>query len=128
VVVVLLIIAFFVWRRQRKKALAKAHQQLVIVSESGSAVKPILSLAPEYKFHIFLSHVWATGQDQIANLQRQILDLLPGARVFRDLDDLEDTSKLEEHIGDSQLVLLFLSKGCDGSGSDLSLNSAKWSS
>ena len=34
------------------------------------------------------SHIWSTGQDQVAVIKRQLQLLLPGVIVFLDVDDL----------------------------------------
>eukprot|EP00964_Phaeocystis_antarctica_P041728 scaffold23879_cov71-Phaeocystis_antarctica.AAC.3 len=34
------------------------------------------------------SHIWSTGQDQVAIIKRQLQLLLPGVIVFLDVDDL----------------------------------------
>ena len=72
---------------------------------------PELKLAPRMRYHLFLSHVWSSGQDQMANVKRQLQLLLPGIQVFLDVDDLEDIGNLEGYVGVSQSVLVFLSRG-----------------
>ncbi len=69
----------------------------------GGAHRPELTLAKGRKYHLFLSHVWATGQDQVAVIKRQIQMLLPGASVFLDVDDLRDVGELERYIAESQV-------------------------
>ena len=71
---------------------------------------PELRLGPEMKWHIFLSHIWSSGQDQVATIKRQLQLLLPGIRVFLDVDDLQEIGKLEEYIEQSQCILIFLSR------------------
>ena len=56
---------------------------------------PELPLAAGCKFHLFLSHVWSSGQDQAAVIKRQLQLCLPGVSIFLDVDDLEDISALE---------------------------------
>ena len=63
------------------------------------------------EWHAFFSYVWNTGQDQCQLIKQQLLLLLPEARLFLDLDDLDDLSLIESHVADSQCVLLFLSRG-----------------
>mmetsp|Transcript_10844 Transcript_10844/g.36820 ORF Transcript_10844/g.36820 Transcript_10844/m.36820 type:complete len:1652 (+) Transcript_10844:467-5422(+) len=65
----------------------------------------------DYTFHAFLSHVWATGQDQVAVLKEALTDAQPGLRVFRDLDDLSDTGALEDLVRQTQVMVFFLSRG-----------------
>jgi hypothetical protein len=51
---------------------------------------PALPLATGHTWHLFLSHIWSTGQDQCATIKRQLCLLLPGASIFLDVDDLEE--------------------------------------
>ena len=48
---------------------------------------PELTFHTGARFHVFLSHVWSSGQDQVAVLKRQLQLLMPGISVFlvRDL-------------------------------------------
>ena len=50
---------------------------------------PALPLAKGHKWHLFLSHIWSTGQDQCATIKRQLCLLLRGASIFLDVDDLQ---------------------------------------
>ena len=52
--------------------------------------RPELALAKGHKWHLFLSHIWGTGQDQCATIKRQLCLLLIGVQVFLDVDDLKD--------------------------------------
>ena len=61
----------------------------------GNGQLPELPLAAGRKFHLFLSHVWGSGQDQAAVIKRQLQLCLPGVSVFLDVDDLNDISALE---------------------------------
>jgi len=79
------------------------------VKQTGKSV--VLSLEEGHKFHIFLSHVWRTGQDQTAAIKRQLCLLLPGISVFLDVDDLEEIGALEQYVRETAVVLIFLSKG-----------------
>ena len=53
-----------------------------------------------------MSHIWATGQDQVAVIKRQMQIILPGARIFLDVDDLKDVGALEQHIEESAAILI----------------------
>ena len=50
---------------------------------------PVLSLHNGQKWHVFLSHNWSSGQDQCSVIKRQLQLLLPGIKVFLDVDDRE---------------------------------------
>ena len=73
--------------------------------------KPALVPTTECKYHLFMSHTWKTGQDQVAVIKRQLVHLLPGARIFLDVDDLDHFDELESHIKETAVVCLFLSRG-----------------
>jgi len=45
---------------------------------------PTVTLDPEHEYHAFVSHVWSTGQDQAAVIKRQLVHLMPSAKVFLD--------------------------------------------
>jgi hypothetical protein len=77
---------------------------------------PELRLKPGQTWHIFLSHIWSSGQDQMAAVKRQLQLLLPGVRCFLDVDDLEEIGSLETYIQRSLSVLIFLSKNYFFSG------------
>ena len=71
----------------------------------------VLSLERGRKFHLFLSHIWGTGQDQVAAIKRQLCLLVPGISIFLDVDDLEEISALERYIDETAVIIIFLSKG-----------------
>lgn len=39
------------------------------------------------RFHVFISHVWSTGQDQAKTLKMMFLSLVPSMRCFLDVDE-----------------------------------------
>ena len=49
-------------------------------------------------YHFFLSHVWGTGQDQMRIVKQRLVEMLPDARVFLDVDDLEEIGDLEGNL------------------------------
>ena len=61
-------------------------------------------------FHIFLSHVWSTGQDHMRIVKQRLLEMLPDIRVFLDVDDLKE-GKGAEYVDASVLSLIFCSDG-----------------
>ena len=83
--------------------------QRVLLIEGG--ISPELALLPKMRWHVFLSHVWSSGQDQVATIKRQLQLLLPGISAFLDVDNLDDASQIERHVAESQTFLVFLSKG-----------------
>ena len=87
-----------------------AAQRPIIKLRSTSA-PPVLSIQDNMNWHLFLSHIWGSGQDQCATIKRQLSLLLPGVSIFLDIDDLESIDKLEEYIEQSQVTMIFASKG-----------------
>ena len=64
------------------------------------------------RWHLFLSHRWGGAAQEICRVIKQrLLELLPSASVFLDVDDLDDIEKLEEYIDATQTVLILL-HGC----------------
>ena len=61
----------------------------------ATKAQPEINLNKGQKWHLFLSHIWGTGQDQCATIKRQILAYVPGVSVFLDVDDLQDIGELE---------------------------------
>ena len=72
---------------------------------------PELQLDASHRYHLFLSHVWSSGQDQMSTLKRELQLLLDNVRVFLDVDDLEEIENLASYVKQSESMLLFLSKG-----------------
>eukprot|EP00964_Phaeocystis_antarctica_P058161 scaffold34484_cov63-Phaeocystis_antarctica.AAC.6 len=56
---------------------------------------PELKLEKRHRYHLFLSHVWSSGQDQMATLKRELQLLIYGVNVFLDVDDLEEIGQLD---------------------------------
>ncbi|EOD17232.1 hypothetical protein EMIHUDRAFT_445249 [Emiliania huxleyi CCMP1516] len=72
---------------------------------------PELSIGTGITWHLFLSHIWSTGQDAVGNIKSELQLLVPGLKIFLDADDLKDIGSLEEYIQHSQMILFFLSCG-----------------
>jgi hypothetical protein len=47
---------------------------------------PLYSDASGGRFHLFLSHVWSTGQDQVLSIKKELTLLVPSIRVFLDIE------------------------------------------
>jgi len=62
-------------------------------------------------YHIFLSHVWGSGQDQMRVIKQRLLEMVPDFSVFLDVDDLKDISNLGKYITRAKAVLIFCSDG-----------------
>jgi hypothetical protein len=87
----------------------EASLPTVRLADTGAV--PELVLADGLTYHLFLSHVWSSGQDQVSIVKRQLQLLLPEIKVFLDVDDLTEMDALETHVQSSQTVLVFLSRG-----------------
>jgi hypothetical protein len=72
---------------------------------------PKLSLKAGQKFHLFLSHIWSSGQDQMGAVKRELQLLHHDIKVFLDVDDLEEIGNLSMYIRQTHCVLFYLSKG-----------------
>ena len=72
---------------------------------------PELKLEEGQRYHLFLSHVWSSGQDQMATVKRELQLLLNDVRVFLDVDELEELGQLDTYVNQTQSMLFFLSKG-----------------
>jgi hypothetical protein len=97
---------------------------LVITEEVTSAVKAATLrhqnskqalILPQYarptRYHLFLSHVWSTGQDQVQAIKKELELLVPTIKVFLDVEDLDNIGGLETKIEESDVTLLFLTDG-----------------
>ena len=89
-VTVLGFVAFSV--RQLMRGSSRAATGLL---QRATGTPPSLPLARGIVYHLFLSHIWTSGQDQVAVIKRQLQLCLPGVHVFLDVDDLVDISALE---------------------------------
>jgi hypothetical protein len=103
-------LAFIVTACVAIQQLLKAARTPVIKLRSTST-RPALTVDPDIIWHLFLSHIWSTGQDQCATIKRQLALLMPGISVFLDVDDLESIDALEDYIEGSQAIQIFASKG-----------------
>ena len=73
----------------------------------GNGLPPTVELVHGKWHHLFLSHHW-DNQDAVAAVKRQLELLLPGVKIFLDVDNLESIDKLEEYVQGSAAVLVFL--------------------
>ena len=67
----------------------RAQSNLFYVDVPQARDKPaMLSLGRGCKTHLFLSHSWKSGQDQVAVLKKALLQRLFRAKIFLDVDDV----------------------------------------
>merc|ERR1719267_91075 len=93
--------------------------RLPVIKLESTRAPPRLPLAHGQKWHLFLSHIWGTGQDQCAAIKRQLQLLLPGVSIFLDVDDLESIDALEQYVDQTAVIMIFVSKGYFKSGNCL---------
>ena len=102
----LLIIAMILAERTRREALG----ELKVTDASGRQID-LQPPAVTSGFHLFLSHQWQYGQDQVGTVKNTLQAILPTMRCFLDVDSLQDIAKLEAHIAESDVVLIMLTQG-----------------
>jgi hypothetical protein len=90
-------------------AINKIMAPTVRMALSGDA--PDLELPEHCNFHVFMSHVWGTGQAKTHAITRKLQLFLPGLKVWLDVDELQDISKLEESVAESAVFILYYSGG-----------------
>jgi hypothetical protein len=81
------------------------------VRMKSSEQAPNLELPEDCNFHVFMSHVWGTGQAKTHAITRKMQLFLPGLKVWLDVDELQDISKLEESVAETAVFVLYYSKG-----------------
>ena len=72
---------------------------------------PNLELIEGCKFHVFISHVWSTGQEKAQKMARLLQLFLPGVKIWIDVDELEYTDQLEESVNESVVFVIFYTEG-----------------
>eukprot|EP00551_Chaetoceros_affinis_P013020 CAMPEP_0203687050 /NCGR_PEP_ID=MMETSP0090-20130426/49378_1 /ASSEMBLY_ACC=CAM_ASM_001088 /TAXON_ID=426623 /ORGANISM="Chaetoceros affinis, Strain CCMP159" /LENGTH=318 /DNA_ID=CAMNT_0050556299 /DNA_START=2876 /DNA_END=3828 /DNA_ORIENTATION=+ len=80
-------------------AIKKVKEPITYMSSTG--YPPNLELPEECSYHMFMSHVWGTGQAQTHAIVRKLQLFMPGLKVWLDVDELTDISNLEESVSDS---------------------------
>lgn len=93
--------------RRRREAIAAMARQLR-VRKSGQLVA-VPALATGCDFHLFLSHTWSQGQSEMRVVKDRLVELLPGAKAFLDVDDLA-SGVAAEHVDRSEHVLCFCTR------------------
>ena len=90
-----------------------SEQWRSLASHGWNAVCPPARRVPlTAEYHLFLSHHWGTGQDQMRVVKQRLLEVLPGARIFLDVDEPGfEIGDLESYVARSRAVLVFCSRG-----------------
>ncbi len=81
-----------------------------IVRMVSTRYSPNLELPEECSFHIFLSHVWSTGQSQTHAIVRKMQLFMPGLKIWLDVDELTGMDELEESVKASAVFVIFYSR------------------
>jgi hypothetical protein len=91
--------------------------QTLLLASSGEP--PDLTLDESMVYMLFLSHVWASGQDQAAVIKRQLQLLMPGLVVFLDVPSraIAPTARCTPHHNRPQCT----PRWCDGAANLLVL-------
>ena len=61
-------------------------QSIPILRDAQTMEPPVLLLGPGKRYHLFLSHVWSTGQDQMRRHQAAAAAAAAGVVIFLDVD------------------------------------------
>lgn len=61
-------------------------------------------------FHVFLSHCWASAQDQVRIIKQRLVEMIPEMVVFLDVDDMKE-GRGAEYLDVSETFLIFVSNG-----------------
>ena len=97
---------------QRKEHLDALARRLRY--RDGKMAAQPMAIEKGHQYHLFLSHTWMQGQDQMRIVKRRLFEMLPGTfhfplRVFLDVDDLQ-TGAGAELIDVSNLILVFATR------------------
>ena len=86
--ILLTILMVYNLRQERRKQAALLSRRLVF-RDGTLPTMPDLELY-NLQFHIFLSHCWGTGQDQMRVVKKHLIEILPESKIFLDVDDLKE--------------------------------------
>jgi len=106
--ILLTILMVYNLRQERRKQAALLSRRLVF-RDGTLPTMPDLELY-NLQFHIFLSHCWGTGQDQMRVVKKHLIEILPESKIFLDVDDLKE-GRGREYMDVSAQALVFVSDG-----------------
>ena len=72
---------------------------------------PIMEMPKHCAYHVFMSHMWATGQAKTHAIARKLQLFLPQLRLWLDVDQLQEMTDLENSVSESTVFILFYSEG-----------------
>jgi hypothetical protein len=83
----------------------------VLTLKSGEKPNLVLNVESNCEYHAFFSHVWSTGQAKSHAIVRKMQLIMPGVRIWLDVDDIEGYGgNLEQAVSDSKVFIVFVSK------------------
>ena len=86
---------------------AELHSRRLRFVETREAVAMPRLPAGALQFHLFLSHAWISGQDQMRVVKQRLREMLPGIRIFLDVDDMQGQEACgADFIRASQVMVL----------------------
>ena len=71
-------------------------------SDGTEVVPPALA---EGRFHVFLSHTWAQGEEQMRTVKLRLLEMMPDLRVFLDKDGPDRDGPNRGHTKSTYCIL-----------------------
>ena len=71
-------------KQQRAKAVRESLARRLREVKTDEEVRP--PVIPDSNYHLFLSHVWSTAQDQMRVVKHRLLEMIPALVVFLDVD------------------------------------------
>ena len=105
----LALLVYCIWqhvKRMREMRRLQAHRLRITSNHHFATAKACES----GRFHLFLSHAWQSGQDQVRIIKERLVLMQPDLQIFLDVDDL-DLGRGCEYVDRSQHVLAFISAG-----------------
>ena len=108
--VLLAICLFRRWQMQATRKLRTLRRERLRYCSNDAEAIPVEITEPEV-FHLFLSHAWKTGAHQMRIIKDRLsTEVLPGLRVFLDVDDLVGGHGVWD-VDRSAHLLCFMSDG-----------------
>ena len=93
----------------RQRRMLRQRRLRYVQNDAPCTPRP---LGKGLEYHLFLSHVWRTGQDAMRVVKERLLEVLPGLEIFLDVDVADlDIGDLEGYIAATDVVLIYLTQG-----------------
>jgi hypothetical protein len=85
--------------------------QSPIIRLHQTGYPPNMEMSSDCENHIFVSHIWKSGQDKVHAIVRTLTLYLPSLRIWLDVDKMTNMDELETGVRGSEVFLLFYSQG-----------------